>query len=374
MKLLGYVAVNIVGILLRFVPWACQTGLVEIGAPGRDSPVLLTCNYRLTVARVRWALRGKNAYLLVANSRGVNVWCAATGGLLTNHDVLSVLKTSGIEERVDHRRVILPQLAATGVEAGAVARKAGWQVLWGPVYARDLPPFVEGDLAKSREMRKVGFAWTQRLEMAAAWAFPISVVTALILAVLWRQALLPSVLVIWGLSLAVYLPFPLYGRRLGSGRRGTGTVLAGFVALWVVVLGTHTGYQYVLGGGGWAETVRWAAVTLAVLLVMGVDFLGSTPVYKSGLQEDRLFRVVLDEERCQGIGYCEEVCPRDCYEVDLRLHRATSPGAARCVQCGACIVQCPCDALRFEDPKCGAIPPDTIRRFKLNMMGKRVER
>jgi NAD-dependent dihydropyrimidine dehydrogenase PreA subunit len=374
MSLLRYVVVNVVGIVLRFVPWPCQTGLTEIGRPGRDSPVLVTCNYRLTVARVRRALRGIDAYLLVANSRGVNVWCAATGGLLTNHDVVSALKTSSIEERVDHRRVILPQLAATGVEAGVVARKTGWQVLWGPVYARDLPRFVEGGQTKTREMREVGFPWEQRVEMAAAWAFPISVVTTLILAVLWRQALLPSILAVWGLSLAVYLCFPLYERWLGSGARGSGAVLAGFVALWIVVMCGYIGCQYVLGGLTWAETVRWAMLTLAVLLVMGVDFLGSTPLYKSGLQEDRLLEVALEEERCKGVGYCKDVCPRDCYEVDLRLHKATMPRAARCVRCGACVVQCPCDALHFEDQKGGAIPPDTIRRFKLNLMGKRMER
>jgi NAD-dependent dihydropyrimidine dehydrogenase PreA subunit len=374
MSLLRYVFVNVLGIVLRFFPWPCRTGLVEIGQPDRDSPVLLTCNYRLTVARVLWALRGTNAYLLVANSRGVNVWCAATGGLLTNHDVVSVLKTSGIEERVDHRRVILPQLAATGIEAGVVTKKAGWRVLWGPVYARDLPRFLEGGLAKSEDMREVAFPWTQRVEMAAAWAFPISVVTALILAVLWRLALAPSIFVIWGLALAVYLSFPLCERWLGSGARGSGSVLAGIAALWGVLMLGYAGYQYLLGQGAWTEVLRWAVLTLVVLLVMGVDLLGSTPLYKSGLQEDRLFEVILQEERCKGAGYCEEVCPRGCYEVDRRLHRATMPAAARCVRCGACIVQCPCDALHFEDPKGGAISPDTIRRFKLNLMGKRVER
>jgi len=374
MNLLRYVVVNILGVVLRFFPWPCRTGLAEIGLPGRDSPVFLTCNYRLTVARVRWALRGTNAYLLVANSRGVNVWCAATGGLLTNHDVLSALKTSGIEERVDHRRVILPQLAATGIEAGVVAKKAGWQVLWGPVYARDLPRFVESGQTKSKEMSEVAFPWRQRVEMAAAWAFPISVATALILAVLWRQAFLPSIFVVWGLSLAVYLPFPLYARWLGSRARGSGAVLAGFAALWVLVLCGYTSYQYLLGQGSWAEVLRWAVLTLVVLLVMGVDFLGSTPLYKSGLQEDRLLEVVLKEERCKGVGYCQDVCPRGCYEVDRRLHRATMAGAQRCVKCGACIVQCPCDAIHFEDAKGGVIPPDTIREFKLNLMGKRVER
>ena len=66
-----------------------------------------------------------DVFLLVSNSRGVNVWCSATGGLFTNHDVISVLKTSGIEKLVDHRNVILPQLAATGIESNVIRKKTG---------------------------------------------------------------------------------------------------------------------------------------------------------------------------------------------------------------------------------------------------------
>ena len=50
------------------------------------------------------------------------------------------------------------------------------------------------------------------------------------------------------------------------------------------------------------------------------------------------------------------------------------PEPERCVQCGACIVQCPFDALCFEDPQGGKIPPETVRKFKLNMMGRRIVR
>ncbi|HUV73495.1 MAG TPA: copper oxidase, partial [Anaerolineae bacterium] len=126
MSFLRYVVVSVVGTLLRLVPWPGKAGLMEIGHPGRNSPVLVTGNFRLTVERVRRSLRGVDAYLLVVNSRGINVWCSATGGLLTNHDVLSALKTSGIEERVDHRQVIMPQLAATGVEGRTLEKKSGW--------------------------------------------------------------------------------------------------------------------------------------------------------------------------------------------------------------------------------------------------------
>jgi ferredoxin len=315
-----------------------------------------------------------DAYLLVANSRGVNVWCAATGGLLTNHDVLSALKTSGIEDRVDHRQVILPQLAATGVEARAVDIKSGWKVLWGPVYADDIPQFLDTQLRKGEEMRQVRFAWTERLEMAAFWAFPISVALAVITALFWRHALLPAVLVVWVLAIALYLSFPLYGRWLGSGSRGGAVLLAVAVALWLGTMLVLVGSTFAFGDVSWGQVGRWGVLTLVVLGVMLVDLLGSTPLYKSGLHEDRHLKVVLEEEKCRGVGRCEDVCPRDCYEVDRAQHSATMPGSHRCVQCGACIVQCPCDALHFATLTGETIAPDTIRKFKLNLMGKRVER
>ncbi|MFQ5740675.1 MAG: hypothetical protein ACE5JX_16850 [Acidobacteriota bacterium] len=169
LRFLCFLWLNAVQTLLRMLPFPCRTGLVKIGKPGREAPVLLTCNFRLTVERLKRTLVGIDAYLLVANSRGVNVWCAATGGLLTNHDVISVLKTSGVEDLVDHRQVILPQLAATGIEGKIIQQKARWKVLWGPVYAAALPVFLRAGFTATKEMRTVDFPWPQRLEMAIAW-------------------------------------------------------------------------------------------------------------------------------------------------------------------------------------------------------------
>jgi len=378
MSLLNYVVVSIVGTILRFFPWPCKTGLYDIGQPDRDSPVLVTCNYRLTVERVRRALRGLDAYLLVANSRGINVWCAATGGLLTNHDVVSVLKTSGIEERVDHRRVILPQLAATGIETRVVEKKTGWRVVWGPVYAKDMTAFLQRHLQKTREMREVRFPWMERIEMAVAWAFPMSAVLALIIIPLWREATLPLVLLVWGLSLLIFLTFPLYARWLGPDGRGMGPIPLDFgrggfqLVAWAVLMLGLASYGAVGGDLSVGFMVRWGLISLAVVLILSFDLMGSTPLYKSGLHEDRLLKVVLNEDKCRGVGYCEDICPRVCYEVDRDQHLAAMPGAERCVQCGACIVQCPCDALHFRSPGGEVILPETIRMFKLNLMGKRL--
>src|SRR5215475_2199098 len=126
----------------RLFPVPAHTGVRVIGTPDRSSPVFLTGNYDLTVRRVLRALRGLNAYLVVANSRGINVWCAASGGHLGTHQVVTALKLAQLENRVVHREVIVPQLAATGAEGKEVRRRTGWMVRFGPADAYDIPAYL----------------------------------------------------------------------------------------------------------------------------------------------------------------------------------------------------------------------------------------
>jgi NAD-dependent dihydropyrimidine dehydrogenase PreA subunit len=379
MSRLRLLAIEIVQTLFRVLPFPCPTGLLRIGNPGRDSPILLTCNFRLTVERVRRALRGVDAYLLVANSRGVNVWCAATGGLLTDHDVVSVLRTSGIEAAVDHRWLILPQLAATGIEARAVQERTGWRVVWGPVEAEDVPAFLARGLEATPAMRSVRFPWPQRLEMAVAWAAPISLVIGLVAACFWGWGALWLVGLVWALALAIFAAFPLYERRLrGDGARRIGFVFFDFgrfglpLVLWGFFLAGLLAFAAWHGELNAAFLAPWGVASLAVLLILTIDLAGSTPLYKSGLHEDRRLRIELDEVRCKGAAFCERVCPTRVFWVDPERRMATLPRADACVQCGACIVQCPFDALFFRGESGGVVPPETVRRFKLDLIGRRI--
>jgi NAD-dependent dihydropyrimidine dehydrogenase PreA subunit len=377
--------VSITETLLRLLPFPCPTGLQAVGQPGPSSPVLLTCSFRLTVQRVRRALGGLDAWLLVANSRGVNVWCAATGGLLTDHDVVSVLKTSGIQDRVEHRRVILPQLAATGIDGKHVRRRTGWHVVWGPIEATDLPAFLAAEPEAGRDprradtlaMRTVAFPLHRRLEMAVAWAFPLSLLT-LVLLPFRRAAVVPAAALVWGLALAVYAAFPLYRRWLrATTRRSVGGLavdvgqLGLVLALWAGLLAGWSALAAVRGAGHDGPTLGWALGSLLILVVLGLDLSGSTPIYKSGLQADRLFAITLDAERCTGAAFCAQVCPKDVFTIDHDRRVATLPRADECVQCGACIVQCPFDALHFTSPDGTTVAPDVVRQYKLNLMGTR---
>ncbi len=344
----------------RFFPWPTKPGLQAVGQPGTDSPVFLTGNFSLSVARLKRALRGLDGWLLIANSRGINVWCAAAGGHLTTHDAISALKTSGIAGRVIHRQVILPQLAATGIEADQVQERAGWKVIWGPVDGRDLPAFLRGE--ENPKMRQVNFDPQQRLEMAVMWAAPLSLL-ALITLIFGPGGLLPLVALIWALSLAVYLAFPLYEPLVAR------KSLAGFVALFGGLALAGTALVGALAGRLTLPFVlRWGGLGLGVVLLLAFDLAGSTPLYKSWTHAEQSHRVTLEPEHCIACGRCAQVCPRGVFAV---AESAALPHADRCEQCGACIVQCPTDALLFEAPGGERVPPETVRRYKLNLLGTR---
>ncbi len=381
MNALFYAFFNAVETGLRGFPVPCRTGLVTIGSPDRDAPVFLTCNYHLTVLRVKRALQGMNCYLLVANSKGYNVWCGAAGGHFTNHSVVSALNTSGIQDLVDHRRVVLPQLAATGVEGREIKKRTGWTALWGPVYARDIPPYTANAFSKTREMRKVRFPVGQRLEMAVMWAFPFSIIASLLTLLVWPDFLLPVNLILWSVPLLTFLTFPLYSHWLNPQAKrvkkfSSYTVIFDFgkipLVLWILFLAGLLVFGVLIDHASWEFMLRWGFASLLVILIISIDLMGSTPLYKSGLHEDRMLKVRLDVEKCKGAGFCEQVCPRDCYEVDHRQHTARIPRADLCVQCGACIVQCPFDALQFVSPGGDILTPETIRKHKLNLIGKRL--
>jgi NAD-dependent dihydropyrimidine dehydrogenase PreA subunit len=376
MNLLKYVAVNIIETLLRMLPFPCKTGVIKIGNPDRNSPVFLTCNFHLTVERIKRSLREMDCYLLVANSKGINVWCAATGGHLTDHSVISVLKTSGIEDLVEHREVILPQLAAPGVEAKTVQKRSGWKVVWGPVYAKDIPAFMGNELEKTEEMRKTEFPWMQRIEAAIFWGFPISIVAAFIALLFWPQAILSLVFLIWGMALVILTSYPLYSHLLGSEEKRIGFFSfeqGGFqLILWsIFMLGLVT-YAFLAYDLTWQLILWWGLASFITIVALSIDLRGLTPTYKGSFLDEEPLKVALDEGKCKGAGFCEQVCPRNCFEMDKQRHVAKMPRADSCIQCAACIVQCPFDALYFESSQGKIIPPETTRRFKLNLMGKRL--
>ena len=137
-------------------------GLYALGNPESESPVFVTANYSLSFDALRWSLPGTDAYILVLDTKGINVWCAAGKGTFGTDELVGRVKATGLAGVVQHRTLILPQLGAPGVSAHEVQSRSGFSVEYGPVRASDLLEYLREHRATS-EMREVRFPFLDRL-------------------------------------------------------------------------------------------------------------------------------------------------------------------------------------------------------------------
>lgn len=141
-------------------------GLYAVGDPGSGSPVLVTANYKLTFNKLRKELRGLDAWIVVLDTKGVNVWCAAGKGTFGTAELLDKIARLRLNDVVSHNVLVLPQLGASGVSAPEIARVSHFRIVWGPVRASDLPAFLAAGMLKTAAMRRVEFRLVDRLAVA----------------------------------------------------------------------------------------------------------------------------------------------------------------------------------------------------------------
>ncbi len=144
-----------------------RPGLYAIGRPDDRSSVLVTANYKLSFDALRSALAGRDAWLLVLDTRGVNVWCAAGKGTFGTDELVRRIRETGLDNVVGHFTLVLPQLGAPGVAAHEVRAATGFRVAYGPVRAADLPAFIDAGMRATAEMRRVRFGVRDRIVVAA---------------------------------------------------------------------------------------------------------------------------------------------------------------------------------------------------------------
>jgi len=138
-------------------------GLYAINTPGPASPVFVSANYRLSLDHLRRALRGIAGWILVLDTKGINVWCAAGKGTFGTEELVRRVAAVNLEEKVSHWRLIVPQLGAPGVAAHEVLEQSGFRVVYGPVRADDIARFLDAKLNADADMRRVRFPLLERL-------------------------------------------------------------------------------------------------------------------------------------------------------------------------------------------------------------------
>lgn len=154
--------------------YAVAPGLYKIGKPDGKSPVLVTSNLKMTFDLVRSQLNGIDAWILVLNTYGINVWCASGKGTFGTNELVQQIEKTNLKSMVNHREIILPQLGAPGVAAHEVRKRTGFKVTYGPVYARDIRAFLAAGNCATPEMRLVRFPLKDRIGL-----IPMEVIPAL---------------------------------------------------------------------------------------------------------------------------------------------------------------------------------------------------
>ena len=138
------------------------SGLYAVGHPSPDAPVLVTANYKMTFDLVRQAMAGRDAWLLVLETFGINVWCAAGKGTFGTGELIDRIQETGLAKVVNHRRLLLPILGAPGVAAHEVTKRTGFSIVYATIRAEDLPEYLENGMTATAAMRQMTFSLRER--------------------------------------------------------------------------------------------------------------------------------------------------------------------------------------------------------------------
>jgi len=166
--------------------YAIDPGLYALGSPDQGSPVLVTANYKMSFDRLREALPGRDLWILVLDTEGINVWCAAGKGTFGTGELVRRIKASGLADCVRHRDLILPQLGAPGISAHLVRKLSGFKVHYGPILARDIPDYLDAGMKATPGMRRRTFPLLERsvlipIELLAAMKPAAAIIPVLLL-------------------------------------------------------------------------------------------------------------------------------------------------------------------------------------------------
>jgi len=327
--------------IFRLFPLPEPVALYKVGSPDDKSPVIVTGNYELTVRRVAKSLQGLDCWLLICDSRGINVWCSSLSGHFSEKDIIHAIKLVHLSKYVSHQKIILPQLCAPGVDIQAIEQGTGFAPVFGPVYIEYIHEFLSSN-GDEPNLRKVKFDTWQRIEMAIA--SPIILVSILAFIYLFvdlsKLLLLLPIIYFVGVVNAVIYPFRPIKR----------------IPLWALVYSlAATGLGIILLHG--FSKFNWL-IGMAVTIGMGTfylinEFEGWSPLVKYNLKSiykgGKTPEIGVNEELCVGCRLCFQVCPKSVFTIEKGKVMALDK--KECIDCSACYKRCPTEAIYHSSAK-----------------------
>ncbi len=261
--------------------YSVRPGLYAVGGPDPGSPVFVTGNYKMSFDHLRKALAGRDVWILVLDTRGINVWCAAGKGTFGTDEIVRRVEAAGLSRVVTHRKLFLPQLGAPGVAAHEVAKRTGFRVVYGPVRAEDLAAFLDAASKAAPGMRLARFRFKDRI-----------ILTPVELVMVFTNKAFLAALVVWAVG------FLGVGALMFSLPALLGAILVGAVVVpallpwipvrafslkgWLLGLLWTAGFLAVRGLPATASGWLWAASYLLILPALSafiaMGFTGSSPI------------------------------------------------------------------------------------------------
>ena len=265
-----------------------DAGLYALGNPDSDSEILVTSNYKLTFDIVRKSLANRSLWLLVLDTGGVNVWCAAGKGTFGTDELLRRIASSALHLLVRHRRLIAPQLGAPGISAHEVRKKSGFKIIFGPVDCRDITSFLDNGRKATSAMRFKSFDVLDRAVLipvelfhALKYGLLLTMLSVIISGLLgnvsfWNDAMTGGLFFGVGLFAAIlggailspiFLPW-LPGRSFST----KGFIMGTFIAS-ICLLVRYVVYD---NQWSWLEVMTWFLVITSVTSYLTLNFTGSS--------------------------------------------------------------------------------------------------
>ena len=302
--------------------YAVDPGLYALGNPDGDSPVFVSANYKMSFDELRRSLPGRSVWILVLDTDGINVWCAAGKGTFGTDELLRRIEATDLKKIVHHRKLILPQLAGPGVSAHQVKQRSEFSVHYGPIRAQDLPAYLESGLKATPGMRLKTFTLSER-----AVLIPIELVealkpTLLILPVLfllgglgdhagfWANVLNEGLFAVLAFLSALFAGAVLNPLLLpylpGKAFSTKGLFIGALTAILVLSLRGCDWQTWT----GLFEAVSWLLIIPAVAAYLAMNFTGcSTYTSLSGVKKEMHWALPL-EIRMAGCGFLAWVTSR----------------------------------------------------------------